>query len=50
MGHKDIQNVAKQQADQIIKDAEYQAKTSVEELNRQKEAAKQACEFLGLTE
>ena len=31
----DIQNVAKQQAEQIIKDAEYQAKTSVEELNRQ---------------
>lgn len=31
----EIQNVAKQQAEQIIKDAEYQAKTKVEELNTQ---------------
>ena len=31
----EIQNVAKQQAEQIIKDAEYKAKTSVDELNMQ---------------
>ena len=31
----EIQNVAKQQAEQIIKDAEYQAKVRTEELNNQ---------------
>lgn len=31
----EIQNVAKQQAEQIIKDAEYQAKTKLDELNTQ---------------
>lgn len=31
----EITSVAKQQAEQIIKDAEYQAKTSVDELNAQ---------------
>ena len=31
----EIQNVAKQQAEQIIKDAEYQAKTRIDELNTQ---------------
>jgi len=31
----EIQNVAKQQAEQIIKDAEYQAKTKIDELNTQ---------------
>jgi cell division initiation protein len=31
----EIQSVAKQQADQIIKDAEYQAKTRLDELNTQ---------------
>ena len=31
----EVQEVAKKQADQIIKDAEYQAKNSVEELNTQ---------------
>ena len=31
----EITAVAKQQAEQIIKDAEYQAKTSVDELNTQ---------------
>lgn len=31
----EVQNVAKQQAEQIIKDAEYQAKTKIEELNTQ---------------
>ena len=31
----EIQNVAKQQAEQIIKDAEFSAKNSVEELNAQ---------------
>lgn len=31
----DVQNVAKQQAEQIIKDAEFSARNSVEELNAQ---------------
>lgn len=31
----EVQNVAKQQAEQIIKDAEYQAKTKIDELNTQ---------------
>ena len=31
----EIQNVAKQQAEHIIKDAEYQAKTRIDELNTQ---------------
>jgi len=31
----EIQNVAKQQAEQIIKDAEYQAKSRIDELNTQ---------------
>ncbi len=31
----EIQNVAKQQAEQIIKDAEYQAKTRLDEVNTQ---------------
>ena len=31
----EIQSVAKQQAEQIIKDAEYQAKTRIDELNTQ---------------
>lgn len=31
----EIQSVAKQQAEQIIKDAEYQAKTKIDELNTQ---------------
>lgn len=31
----EVQNVAKQQAEQIIKDAEYQSKTKLDELNTQ---------------
>ena len=31
----EVQNIAKQQAEQIIKDAEYQAKTRLDELNTQ---------------
>lgn len=31
----EVQNIAKQQAEQIIKDAEYQAKTKLDEMNTQ---------------
>ncbi len=41
---EDIKNIAKQQADQLIKDAEAEVKTSLEELNRQEVEKKKQLE------